>query len=282
MLDWLSLFFGFIIGIVFVIFIFILEKKVEKIREFLINNKIFFETIVAVLLAIMAITLTINSNEIASYEIELKKMENQPLLKFDVNLSEYDYENYRFTKDQLIISNIGTPPKEFKIDNIIFLNIAYENEHGRFENALIPINNYYGLGSPTGNLIGKLVNFKDKYYYYYENHGNYEYISIANDEFTKFAVNKNSLGYINIMRIVKFEYKDIYEKSHEEMYYVDPYGYKTHKLTKNNENIVSDYYDDFQFYEFLDITELSPEILYEKYTENINGSKKVLLAIYEE
>ena len=231
----------------------------------------------AVLLAIMAITLTINSNEIASYEIELKKMENQPLLKFDVDLSEH--ENYRPTKDQLKIYNIGSPPTEFQIDAIIFLNARYEDEHGISEYALIPINDYYdGFSSPTGDLIGNLINFQGTS----SNKENYKLVGMANKEFMASAAKNKSIGSIDIMRFIKFEYKDIYGKSNVEMYYVDPYGTRTHKLTENNKKIISDYYSDFYFYNFLDIAELSPEILYEKYTVNINTSKKVFLAIYDE
>lgn len=276
MLDWFSLFIGIIIVIVFVIINFIFNKKVDKIRVFLESNKIFFETILAVLLAIMAITLTMNSNEIASHEIELKKMENQPLLKFNVDLSEFDSENYR--KDQLKISNIGTPPIDFKIDDMIFLNIVYENEDGKFERALIPINGYYGISFPSGNLTGNLINFQGQRFYD-ENYGNYKQIIIADDEFKDFSIKKNSTGHIYIMRFVKFEYKDIFENIHEEIYYVDPIGFGTHKLTKNEEKIISDYYYDFWFYDILDINDLSPEILYETYIENVESSRKVLFAI---
>ena len=48
-----------------------------SIRDWLDKNKVFFETITAVLLAVMAIVVSLEANRIASYQTELMRLEHQ-------------------------------------------------------------------------------------------------------------------------------------------------------------------------------------------------------------
>ncbi len=81
------------------------------------------------------------------------------------------------------------------------------------------------------------------------------------------------------MRFVKIEYKDVYEKTHRDLYFVDPFASGTHKLSDDDEEIISEHYDDFYYSEFLDISDLQPNLLYEKWLQNVGSSKKIMTSL---
>lgn len=91
----------------------------DKKRDWLEKNKIFFETITAVFLAIMAIVVSFEANQIASYQTKIMKAEQSPILHFKVD-EIYDPTTSNYTRDELIISNVGSPLSEFKYDHVVF------------------------------------------------------------------------------------------------------------------------------------------------------------------
>lgn len=261
-----------------------LNNRIDILRNWLNNNKIFFETIVAIFLAIMAITLTIVSinvsiktNEIAYHETEIIKMENQPIFNFKVTydytyIDEFDYSVP--VDEKLIINNVGKPLKEFSYEKMIFLKIRYW-ENGTYPKpAFIPIY-YYFPGISTGNLINELVTFRGPYAYT-NNTGNHLKILQAEKSLSEYVrrLDANNSASIYIFRYIKIEYTDIFENIHEEIYFVDPYN-GAYKLNKNEGRTISKYYDSFDFEE-LTLVELSPSSLYEIWSMNENKSKELM------
>lgn len=257
--------------------------KIDSIRKWLESNKIFFETIVAVGLTIMAIMLTFmsinisnNTNQIAFYETELIKMENQPILHFVMNnVFHPDNNDSLYWEEQLTINNIAKPLTKFDYDDMIFMKIAYHaSDSYVYEFVLIPINDYYFFSFQTGNLTGKLADLRG-YYNLEEKIFNKNAVMQADGQFSDFAKNRNASGYISIIRFIKVEYKDIFENTYTEIYFVDPLGTRTHKLKKEDGKIISDYYESFWWNESLSIDNLSPNILYDNLsTININKFKE--------
>ena len=256
------------------------NNKIEILRDWLNNNKIFFETIVAVILAIMAIALTIMSinvsiktNEIAFYETEIIKMENQPIFEFKVTYY-YDINdfNYPVVHEKLIINNVGKPLKEFNCEKMIFLKITYwENNYPK--PAFIPIDYYFPVRS-KGNLTGELITFQDSYGPY-EKTGNVFKVLQAEKNLSEYVnrLNANDSVNIDILRFIKVEYTDIFGIIHDEIYLVDQVN-GAYKLNENDGATISKYYKSFMYK--LYISELSPSILYENWSINENKSKELI------
>lgn len=236
------------------------------------------------LLAVILIIVTILILIVAYQANDLKKMENQPIFKFDVDFSGLDNENQCYIEEQLIISNIGSPIKQFKSEPLIFLKIYYESDVRSSNSALIPIKEYYYLyDRPTSNLTGKLRTFSSPSYYSYniprQETGNYKKIAISKKRFEDFALENNSSGTIYILRFVKIEYKDVYEKTHRDLYFVDPFASGAYKLSDEDEEIISEYYDDFYYFKFLDTLDLQPNLLYKEWLNNVDLSKKIMTSL---
>lgn len=252
----------------------------RTISKWLENNKIFFETVVGLLLAIMAITLTYVSidvsekaNEIAFYETEIMKIENQPIFHFEINQNYTNFSNdFVPAMEELTIDNIGKPFREATFDTMIFLKIRCWENRTYPKSALIPISNYYIDGYKRTNLIDKLT-FRD--HFYIKNTGNLFEIKKAEKNFSDFVRTHNDSVDFDIIRFIRVRYIDIFGDTHEQVYFIDPY-YGAHKLTKEEEENINDFYKSFSYYETLKISELSPNILYEKWSMNVNKSEEML------
>ena len=117
-----------------------MTERMAKIRTWLKNNKIFFDTFAAIGIALMAIMLSYMSiqisetaNQIAFYETEIMKMQNQPIFQFDVNNI---YHDSKYEEEQLKIINKGSPISGFTYNYIIFLKITYY-ENGSFSEPVL-------------------------------------------------------------------------------------------------------------------------------------------------
>src|SRR5919108_6641078 len=97
-------------------------SRIDFTRNWLDRNKVFFETIGALLLSVMAVVVSIKANQIAEFEAVLAKAELLPTLHFDVDLRK-EPETGHWAFDELVISNIGRPLRSFDSNPLIFLEI---------------------------------------------------------------------------------------------------------------------------------------------------------------
>ena len=258
------------------------NNRIERLRDWLNINKIFFETIVAIFLAGMAITLTIMSitvsiqtNEIAFYETELMKMENQPIFRFDVTYDTIDFDQFEYpvpADEMLIINNIGKPLKEFSSKKMIFLKMGYLENGINTKLAFVPIT-YYIVSIPTGDLTNELMTFRGPYLFDQKT-GNRLKVLEAGDDLSEYVhrLNANDSVSIDILRYIKVEYTDIFGNIHEDIYFVDSMTGAS-KLNENDGVTISKYYKSFMHE--LDVSELSPSILYENLLTYENRSKEL-------
>ena len=246
-----------------------LKKYVSKIRDWLNTNKIFFETITAVLLSLMAITVSYQTNQIASYQTIIMKSEFLPILHLNVDL-EWNNTAAKYSDDELTISNIGAPLSELKSTGAIFFNVKWDTQNEEPKEALVPINDYYYM-EINDNPQGELRRF---YYRDPSGHrGNYYKAVNINWEFSDFANEKNATGHVDLYRYVKLSYKDIFGDNQIEYYLVN--DLKSYRLGKEEGEKVFKHHDDNRFTNSVDFnSEISPDLLYEKMSNIVNESKE--------
>lgn len=236
------------------------KVSVCETRKWLKRNEVFFTTIVAICLTMMSIMVSIMSiqlaekaNEVAFYEVELLKAEQQPIIHF-----ELDKKN---TNDKIIIYNKGSNLKEFKANPMIFLSITY-NENKKCkkceESILFPLKEYYFFKYPANDLTGKLMEMNG-------NDDNYGQVYEANNKFINFAQKHNDSGNIKIKRYIQVKYKDIFENPHEAVYRIEEKYYNP--LTEADGGKIIYKYGELES-QSLTITDLSPDILYQKWSKN--------------
>jgi hypothetical protein len=242
------------------------KEKIDLIRDWLNKNKIFFETIAVVLLAIMAIIVSWNTNQIVSYQTDIMKSEHLPIIHLDTALI-YDTSTENYTRDELIISNLGAPLSEFESQEAIFFKVQYGLINKELKTALIPIYGYYFLGG-TGNATGKLEKLAN---YALPEGNNYKAVHVT-WAFSDFAQKKNAHGFVDLVRYIRVIYKDIFGEIHDEFYIASPLG--TYRLNETEGKKIFKYYDDNRKNEIDFFHEVSSDLLYEKWSTIINESEE--------
>lgn len=237
-------------------------KWLHAIRDWLERNKIFFETITAIFLTIMAIEVSLEANRIASYQTDILKSENLPLV-YCVESSNYTSGGY---VGQLTIYNAGPPLTEFDCAVLVFYKVVYLQSSGTLDmeerTALIQLSNYY-TGNLTHNPTGVLAKFSGE---------NYIEANRAKISFCELAwepINRTSyfpfLRDIEIVKYINVEYKDIFGETHAETYSISSSGSRKlsnkerEKININDEAV-------------LDSSDVSPQSLYEMWLTVDNES----------
>lgn len=242
----------------------------EIIRNWLNKNKIFFETIVMVFLTIMSVTVTYTSNEIASNQIDINKMENQPIFHIYTEYVFPDSNEATFTHDQLVISNSGSSLYEFKYQPYVFLKVEYWDT--KPDNIVfIPLEGYYFFSDQARNLTGRLVTIKDFNNDPKESEANWYKIEQSKNELYEMSQKNNMSTRIGVVKYIFISYKDIYGNYHEEMFLSDQLS--TVKINRNDSLKIIEYYDEkISEEQYFEIDNLSTDKIYEMYSTIRNES----------
>lgn len=240
--------------------------RIDKIRVWLKNNKIFFEIFAAVVLPTMAIFVSWEANQIVANQTEIMKSERLPVLYLNV-AQIYDPNTKNYTQDELSIYNVGGPLSEFNFKEAVFFKIAYGRPPGEMKTALVPLIGYYSTGFVTNNPTGELAQLVN---YEVTEGNNYKAVHTS-WAFSDFASKKNALGFADIARYVKVTYKDVFGETHNEFYFASPM--RTFKLSDIEGTKIFKQYEDNIGITSLDFySEVSPESLYEKWSVIVNES----------
>ena len=189
-------------------------------RSWLEQNKIYFETVAATLLSMMAVLVSCSQlqvarvqTKVAEEQLALGKATAMPRIMVTAH-QLYDDESKKFTEDELRISNIGTPAFEARSDYAVFLDakITSWSNPGDSKTVRIPMRGYYGGTGVTQGHEGLLFTIR----------GDRNHSKMANFEDDIRAL-ADSDGYwleLNLYRLVNVSFKDILGGAHNKYYFV--------------------------------------------------------------
>ena len=173
-------------------------------------------------LAISIIALVVSG--ISAYfvylQMESAKAEHMPIFHFKINMT-YNPEKHYFTHDELIISNLGESITDFDGEKREFLLINYANcSDLKWKSKKIVLYDYYLLRFPTSLPKGELMTLS----YPINEEGNNWYVTNFIREFPTVAAKQHLLAFVDLNRVFKLTYKDLYGQPHEQYFLVDQYG----------------------------------------------------------
>jgi hypothetical protein len=129
------------------------------------RNKIFFETLAAILLSAMAIMVSCQSNRIASVQMKLAERQtaiadelSQPFFRAAVVL-QWDSTSQKYIQDRLAVINDGAPAYNPLVKVAQFLAVRCPQSNA---DSLIPIRGYYQSAVLTGRRTDTLVEFSGR------------------------------------------------------------------------------------------------------------------------
>jgi hypothetical protein len=191
-------------------------EMVRSIRKWLIENKIFFDTIVAVLLSIMAIVVAFGAYQIAQKQTALIEKEHLPVFSLRIDpICPQDYTDDDFCPDdRLTIVNLGDPITQFIVDPKIFL-VAQNN---RSNLIYIPVANYYKVYTIPTNATLNTWQSSD-------NHGSYGRFIALNKNFSQYSESKGYNVSLDLKRYLVLEYFDYWGDKRDDYYFIDTHQY---------------------------------------------------------
>ncbi len=225
----------------------------DIIKNWLQNNKIFFETIGITAFTIMSIIVALSANNISQYQTNLSELEHQPIFNFQRDYFPINSSLEQFKQD-LIISNEGTPITNFRAESATFYDIKLYDINNSSKNiiARVPVDGYFLYPFYSYNSTGELVRFESS-----NKFSNTYLINQILSNFTRYFNNDNSICSIEFKQYIKIYYTDIYNKNREKYYYLD--------ILSNN--LISEY---------------SGKKIYQYYYDYLSKSEKIRLDLYQE
>lgn len=231
-------------------------------RKWLEENKVFFTTIAAILLSVMAIIVSWQTNLITQEQTKVIQREQLPSIRMEVSLPAYDVETGETSgRDILYIYNNGAPIYEFNIENMVFIEICYTENHENMRSVLYPILGYYNSTTIPARSTGAIA-------YIFSNEESWYKFDEVDQAFRKFAENNNGFGCLLLQRYIIFEYTDVFNEYHSEIYHYDRYHYSTKLLNSEEEKQLLELVDNAYANEGLWVFgQITPEILLEKWKQ---------------
>ena len=113
-----------------------------RFRDCLKRNKIFFETIVMVVLSIAGIYLSLSANRIMTKQAEIEEALSRPIINLEAVYNESDSTKI----DEVLISNNGAVLGNISFQVHSFYNVIYYHNTGDFSKE----NEYNHLFLPLG------------------------------------------------------------------------------------------------------------------------------------
>lgn len=186
-------------------------------KTWLQSNKIWFETVAASLLSLMAIIVSVGQNSIASKQTELltiqtKIAEAQASPQFEVEMRpKLNDATAKFDDYTLVVNNRGGIVEDFSVDAAVFLHLEASGAGLKTMKADVPVNGYFTANFLSAAGTGQLVSMVG-------NHNNAAVVKLS-DDLRELAKSRN-LGFANLGEqiIVRLRYRDLLGRRREDYY----------------------------------------------------------------
>ncbi len=200
-----------------------MARKIELVRRWLETNKIWFETIAASLLSLMAIVVSVAQNSTSSKQTGLLSLqtqlaEAQALPQFEVAIRQkLNTATGKFDDDSLVISNRGGPIHDFTADAAYFLKVTTPGAGLDIVTTNTAVNGYFTASFISVAGTGELVTMIG-------NHNNARVVELLDS--LKEAARARKLTFANLTEqiVVRLRYVDLLNRRHEDYFSANPVG----------------------------------------------------------
>jgi hypothetical protein len=200
-----------------------MNDKFKRFRATLKLNKVFFETIATVMLAIMAIVVSIAQYITASHQTRLLALqtqiaEAQALPQYEIAIHQkFNSATGKYDESDLIVDNHGGPIHNFSAKAIYTLAVSFDIPRVASGKCDLFVNGYFTSQFASAAGTGVLVTMSN-----YQNNKRFSDLYRGASE----AAEAQKWTFMNIEEqiIVRLHYRDLLDRSHEDYYYVPNVG----------------------------------------------------------
>ncbi len=187
------------------------------LRDWLQRNKIFFETIAATLLALMAIIISfaqisISSKQYVLIEIQTDIARKQAIPQFVIAARQIRDPDGIVRSNAIYVNNRGGIVRDFHCNLAIFFDVELTSLKGGVKKLAIPINGYYSSSAYNAEGTGQILVIRG--------YLNDEKLSQLRKDCYRLAGEKEAFCNIQVEQYLRLYYRDIFGEDHEDYYYV--------------------------------------------------------------
>ena len=194
------------------------ETRAVTLRSSLRRNKIFFETVAASLLSLMAVIISVaqifisvKQNALTSMQAEIARAQAMP--QFVIAARQVmDSLTGKVREDAIDVNNRGGIVRDLLCNTAVFFNVELTSQSGNGKKEELPVNGYYGSTMYTAEGTGQVLQIQG-----YLNH---ERLSKLRENFMTLAYQNKSYANVEVRRYLRLYYTDILGKEHVDYYYV--------------------------------------------------------------
>lgn len=194
-----------------------MAERTKLIRNWLKANKIWFETVTASLLSLMAVIVSIAQSRTASRQTELMSLqtqiaEAQALPQFEVAFRpKFNDATSKYDDYILVVSNRGGPIYDFRAEAAYFIQVTIPGVGFEPMEADVPVNGYFTASFVSVAITGELVTMIG-------DHNNARALEIQQE--LRQAADARQWGFANMNErvFVRFRYRDMLNRRHEDFY----------------------------------------------------------------
>ena len=186
-------------------------------KRWLENNKIYFETVAAASLSIMAALISYGQWVAAREQAALSKAEAAPV--FDLR-TRYEPDSEGFAADEIIeITNEGGLARNLAVETVVYFDLDgyIDSMPMRDLKARVPVSDYYNTTMYTGESKGVVLELRGN--------GNNSKAAELQRGLRDFAGKNQAVLSLLVTQYVQLKYTDKFGDAHSDVYLVSPiYG----------------------------------------------------------
>jgi hypothetical protein len=193
----------------------------KNVREWLESHKVFFETVTASLLSLMAIIVSCGQTIIAEKQtlllgIQTQIAEAQALPQFEVSIRQrLNDATGKFDDNDLVVNNHGGPVHEFSADAAYFIHLDVGGRSGQVLKIEVPVQGYFTSSFVSVATTGQLVTMVG-------NHNNATVIALTGALRDKAHSRGFDYAILSEKIVLRMRYRDLLDRQHEDYFEVHP------------------------------------------------------------
>lgn len=190
----------------------------NELRSWLERNKVFFETIAALALSIMATVVSVagvsvaaRQNALIELQLQAERLQLLPHLQLDVAYEMIENENGQMyaTTEKIIVTNYGGVARSIGSTAYVVMDVFLDGTKKSF-----PLGGYYWTTFHFDGAVGKLLEITRE--------DNNKIWSDLERGYRELAKEEGHSGIIELRRVVRLRYQDVFGETHVEYHLVEP------------------------------------------------------------
>ena len=238
------------------------SKRLDRIKKCLEYDKIFFDTVAAISIALAAVIVSVCQLRMSQIQTQIAEQSVLPHFVMTQHQMKSSPESSVYDEDRITVRNHGAVISDFDADYLVVFDVKLHSQDGHMsKKSKFFVNGYYGSQIWTADGKGLLVTIAG--------HGNNSRLAQLTWGLSDVAKKNNFYGEIQVQRFLHTTYTDLLGRFHSEYYFV-PIIYGAARISEEEGSRIFQRESETPISEYLDFDKITPETLFSRMVSTSN------------